>query len=105
MSSHKLATYLLRVSATSGTPLAYSVFAEAIAATHDFDGDGFDDLVVGAPGEDLGASGALTDAGEVSVVFGSASGLELSSAVRVHQSLVGLLAEAGDQFGELAAPG
>lgn len=44
----------------------------ASLAIGDFDCDGFDDLAIGTPGEDLGA---VADAGGVNVVHGSANGL------------------------------
>ena len=44
----------------------------AALAAGDFDGDGYDDLAVGAPGEDVNG---LVDAGAVVVLRGSASGL------------------------------
>ena len=46
-------------------------FGEATAAG-DFNGDGYADLAVGAPGEDVGSD---TDGGAVTIVWGSASGL------------------------------
>ncbi len=42
------------------------------AAMGDFDGDGFDDLVVGVPGEDVGT---IPDAGAVTIIYGSDFGL------------------------------
>jgi hypothetical protein len=42
----------------------------------DINGDGYQDLVVGAPGEDLGG---VTDAGAVTVLYGSASGINTAS--------------------------
>jgi hypothetical protein len=45
-------------------------------AVGDFDHDGFDDLVVGAPGEDAN-DGVPADIGLVTVVYGSSSGLGL----------------------------
>jgi hypothetical protein len=46
-------------------------FGLALAAG-DFDGDGFSDLAVGTPGDDVGSN---TDAGGVNVIFGSRIGL------------------------------
>ncbi|MGW7267395.1 esterase [Streptomyces sp. NPDC054842] len=45
-------------------------------ATGDLDGDGYDDAIVGIPGEDLGT---VKDAGGVAVLWGSASGLHGSA--------------------------
>jgi hypothetical protein len=45
-------------------------FGAALVAGN-FDGDGYDDLAIGVPGEDLDAA----DAGAVNVLYGSASGL------------------------------
>jgi hypothetical protein len=50
-------------------------FGSAIA-TGDFNGDGYTDLAVGVPGEDLGS---IADAGAVNVIYGSASGLSATS--------------------------
>src|SRR6185369_11647957 len=46
-------------------------FGSALAA-RDFDGDGFADLAIGVPGEDVGAA---VDAGAVNVLYGRAQGL------------------------------
>ncbi len=53
----------------SGDPLAR--FGDAVDGAGDVDGDGFADIVVGAPGFD----GALIDQGLVRVFYGSATGL------------------------------
>jgi hypothetical protein len=45
-----------------------------VLTTGDFDGDGFDDLVVSMPGEDLGIQDAEWDAGQIAVIFGSRLG-------------------------------
>jgi hypothetical protein len=72
----------------------------AALATGDVDGDGFADLVVGAPFEDVGGT---VDAGAVSVLYGSAGGLTSSDAQTFVQ--VGGAVEAGDQFGAALGAG
>jgi len=71
-------------------------------AIGDFDGDGFDDLAIGVPGEDVGSIG---DAGAVSVIQGSSGGLTTSGNFLIDQD-GGLAfgdirgeAEQGDYFG------
>ncbi len=66
-------------------------------ASGDFDGDGYDDVVVGAPGEDLGwgASGLLF------VFRGSPTGLSASYTVDQSPSTN----DSGDRFGESMAVG
>jgi hypothetical protein len=46
--------------------------ARAAGVYGDFNNDGFDDLVVGAPGEDIGT---INNAGAVNIFYGSSSGL------------------------------
>ncbi|MFE9352759.1 hypothetical protein [Streptomyces olivaceoviridis] len=60
----------------------------------DVDGDGFADLAIGAPGEDLGA-------GSVTLLRGAASGLTTRGAVSYTQNTAGVpgTAEKGDRFG------
>jgi hypothetical protein len=72
--------------------------AVAAAALADFNGDGIDDLVVGVPGENLGAT---ADAGVVDVLYGSESGLSDGTS----QQLTQALPEAGDGFGSAVATG
>lgn len=76
---------------------AGDAFGSALA-TGDFNGDGFDDLAVGAFLEDVGA---IADAGAVSVIFGSASGLTTDGNQLWQQDRRGVRdsAEAGDGFG------
>ena len=74
-------------------------------ATGDFNGDGFDDLAVGTPGEGIGD---LDDAGYVHVLFGATGGLTASGSQPWDQdAAVGSsgLVEAGDQFGYALAAG
>ncbi|KAB2968982.1 MAG: hypothetical protein F9K18_02030 [Thermoanaerobaculia bacterium] len=78
-------------------------FGAAVAAG-DFDGDGFDDLAAGVPGEDVGA---LADAGGVNVLYGSAAGLTGAGSQYFDQDTPGVtgVAEALDHFGEALATG
>jgi hypothetical protein len=69
----------------------------AALAVGNFNGDGFfDDLAVGAPGEDLGAT---IDVGVVTVFFGSAAGLTTSQVLQQDNP------EAGDRFGAALTAG
>lgn len=67
-------------------------------AAGDFNSDNFDELAIGSPGEDVGN---LADAGMVSVISGSSTGLRLSTARAITQDSSGIpdVAEPGDQFG------
>ena len=64
----------------------------------DINGDGHDDLVIGAPGEDLGE---FEDAGMVTVLYGGASGLLETGSQSLHQDTPGVPGgnEKGDGFG------
>jgi hypothetical protein len=72
-------------------------FGTALAAG-DFNNDGFGDLAIGAPGEDVGT---ITQAGAVNVLYGSASGLAAAGGQFFSQDTAGVLgsAEAKDGFG------
>jgi hypothetical protein len=87
----------------SGSPAEESdQFGSALAAG-DFDGDGFADLAVGAPFEDIGAINA---AGAVNVIYGSGGGLTTSGNQFFQQgNLSGSPAEDGDNFGYALAAG
>jgi FG-GAP repeat len=78
-------------------------FGEALAVG-DFDGDGFDDLAVGVPGESVGT---IEAAGAINVLFGTAGGLTTAGSQLFHQDVVGIgsNAEAFDLFGFVLAAG
>jgi hypothetical protein len=76
----------------------------------DFNGDGYADLAVGIPGEDVGTK---VDSGAVAVIYGSSVGLKASAAgdgtgrtdQLWHQNVADVdeIAEAGDSFGHSVA--
>ena len=70
----------------------------------DFNGDGFGDLTIGVPGEDLGSAG---NAGGVNVLYGTASGLSSKGNQFWSQASSGVLgdAETNDGFGSATAVG
>jgi hypothetical protein len=73
-------------------------FATSVAIG-DFDADGFGDLAAGTPQEDVGA---VTDAGALNVLYGSATGITASGDLFVTQDTstgaTGDAAESGDVF-------
>jgi disulfide bond formation protein DsbB len=70
----------------------------------DFNGDGFDDLALGVPFEDVGA---IADAGAVNVIYGSAAGLSAAGNQLWSQDSPGIMdtAETSDQFGQRLSTG
>ncbi len=79
-------------------------FGDALAAG-DFDGDGFDDLAIGAPSESIGAA---TAAGAVNVRYGTANGLSsANSQLFQSDSPAGMpdIVESNDRFGAALAAG
>ncbi len=87
---------------TVGSPHEGDRFGESLAVG-DFNGDGYDDLAVAAPGEDFTGE----DAGSVTVFFGSGSGLVAESSVRLAQGAGGLEGtdQAFEYFGAALAAG
>jgi hypothetical protein len=74
------------------------------AAVHsDFNGDGYDDLAVGVPGEDIGG---IEDAGAVHIFYGSANAVPATEQVwHLNSADVPLAAEQSDRFGSSVAAG
>lgn len=89
--------------ANGGTSEDGDEFGAALAAG-DFDRDGFDDLVIGVPLEDYSG---VTDCGSVTVVMGSAAGLNKSRGVTLWQGATAALGgvERWDRFGSVLATG
>ncbi|MEV2241722.1 FG-GAP and VCBS repeat-containing protein [Micromonospora sp. NPDC049891] len=78
-------------------------FGSALAAG-DLNGDGRDDLAIGAYGE---AVGSITEAGAVTVLYGGVGGLSGTGAQQLHQDQAAVpgSAERGDHFGWTLAIG
>ncbi|MEU7649707.1 esterase [Streptomyces huasconensis] len=102
------ASFLLLTGA--GIAAAPSAFAGTPGGTHaddrnsDFNGDGYEDVLVGAPGATVsGHKGA----GLVTVQYGSTRGIGTTNVDRFSQATAGMAgaAEAGDAFGKALATG
>lgn len=76
----------------------------AALAVGDFNGDGFMDLAIGAPGESIGST---SGAGLVQILYGSASGLTATGSQTFNQGTGGIQGTAGanDGFGSALAVG
>ena len=111
----KVKTNILSLEKTSSTESSLTSSSQSAQAQSsnevygDFNGDGFDDLAIGVPGEDLGSI-FNADAGAVAVIYGSSNGL---SATLAHADQfwtqdsadIENQAETGDQFGRSLAIG
>ncbi|GAB3433004.1 FG-GAP repeat protein [Flindersiella endophytica] len=76
----------------------------AALTTGDFNGDGYADLAIGAPGE---AIGSVKSAGAIWVLYGSSFGVRTDNAIAYDQSTSGLSGdpEKNDHFGAALAAG
>ncbi|MEM9530296.1 MAG: hypothetical protein AAGA23_05215 [Pseudomonadota bacterium] len=87
----------------AGTREATDLFGYSLTCG-DYDDDGWADLAIGAPLEDVGT---ISNAGSVNVIYGSASGLTTAGNqlwIQGQDGIVGTT-EAGDQFGWALATG
>ena len=85
-----------------GAPGDSSVKFGSALAVGDFDGDGHDDLAVGAPGDDRDG---VVDAGSVWIYEGFADGIQLAPSLVLDQEDLGQGNEAQDNFGFTLASG
>ncbi|WP_328872741.1 FG-GAP and VCBS repeat-containing protein [Streptomyces sp. NBC_00287] len=97
MSRRTAAALAATLLATGVTPLLLSAPASAAVAKHydDFNGDGYRDLAYG------GYNGIGQSGGTVTVVYGTASGLDTAHPKAIHQDTAGIPGsdEEDDQFG------
>ncbi|MEU3554410.1 FG-GAP and VCBS repeat-containing protein [Streptomyces fragilis] len=90
-------TYTQATAGVPGTPEANDHFGEAVAVG-DVTGDGYADVAIGAPMEDVGSH---RNVGNIVFLKGGRPGLTTSGAQSFHQATSGVpgAAEAGDHFG------
>ncbi|MBI2571372.1 MAG: FG-GAP repeat protein [Candidatus Schekmanbacteria bacterium] len=99
---HELLPRFLDQTASQATNEEGDGFGSALAAA-DFNGDGFQDLAVGVPGEDLDD---ISDAGTVHIIYGASAGLVTLGYApyeRIDQSSIGANNVQGDAFGHTLA--
>jgi hypothetical protein len=80
---------------------SFDSFGGALTAA-DFNNNGFDDLAIGAPGADVGGN---SDAGRVTVMFGSSNTLVPGQVLTQEVLNTGTASEAGDRFGYALSAG
>ena len=91
----------------NAAPVLSEPAVQVAARGCDYDGDGYHDLAIGSPGEDLGADGQHVDSGSVTVLFGSTTGLTTAGAQLWHYNRPGVTGrlESGARFGETRSCG
>ena len=95
-----------RTPGVPGNDEQWDLFGRALAAG-DFDGDGADDLAIGAPGEDASRRSEPNGKGAVTVLYGTRDGLSASRAQKWTQDNPGVANSAvrGEAFGASLASG
>ncbi|MFD7864327.1 FG-GAP repeat protein [Streptomyces sp. NPDC059783] len=101
------ASFLLLSGAAVAAPPAHAVPSAGLRAgdrATDFDGDGYEDVLIGAPG---GTAGGRTGAGYVTVQYGGPDGVGTVRGAVLDQNTAGVpgAAETGDGFGRALATG
>src|SRR5437773_9343304 len=86
--------------------------SSSASAFGDFNGDLYEDLAIGVPGESLGAGNTIPFAGAVNVIYGSTTGLQATGTGgpddqfwNQDSTSVKDAAEEGDRFGQSLAAG
>jgi hypothetical protein len=98
-------TYTQDTAGVPGTDETGDHWGNALAIG-DFDGDNWDDLAIGAWGENIGSSSSKVNAGSVTILRGSASGITTAGAELWTQDTAGVPGTAeSDHFGEALAAG
>jgi len=75
--------------------------SEQAVASGDFNNDGYDDLAIGAPGEDLSPASSTRDGGSVNIAYGHANGVFTDGASLNQDNTLTGTAESGDNLSGL----
>ncbi len=95
--------WTLDTAGVTGTGNEGDAFGASLVSS-DFDNDGFDDLAIGATGEE---AGAVSNGGAITVLYGASGGLTANGSQQWHQEASGIkgIAISGEAFGRSLAAG